>query len=47
VLEDYELPVTDRLKKSEENFKCAVFVKQLACAVDANEEVGEVNLLVF
>jgi hypothetical protein len=37
----------DRLKESEENFKCAVFTKQLAHAADANEEVGEGNLLVF
>jgi hypothetical protein len=41
------LQVADRPKKPEENFKCAAFVKQLAHATDANEEVREGNLLVF
>jgi len=42
VLEDY-VNCSSQIdwKKSEENFKCAAFTKQLAVAAYANEEVGE------
>jgi hypothetical protein len=41
----YEVQVTDQLKKSEEKLKCTAFVKQLTHTANANEEVGEDNLL--